>query len=318
MDEKLAVRPFDYLILGGGSTGVASAHSLIKWARVLVLDVEKGKVDVLIDEGVDAIVGDAGDEELLKTLLAYKPKGVLIFTNDAEANMQALSVVRRERPETYVICRAMGPSNEQELYERGADMVVLPAKFIADIVSNRIEEIERESKAKKLIEVIKQATGKIAIVIHDNPDPDAISSAAAFSEIVANTGLESDVIYGGVISPNGNRALVNLLDIEMFHLAEIHLSDYSMLIALDFQPQHNTSIPPETKFDVVIDHHKSDEKVEAKFVDVRIDAGATASIVCEYLRELNIAPSSKIASAMLHGILIDTRVFRTHTSALDF
>src|SRR6476646_6154137 len=54
-----------------------------------------------------------------------------------------------------------------------------------------------------------------AVVLHDFPDPDAISSAFAHRLISSNFGIETDILYNGRISHLQNLALVRLLGIDL-------------------------------------------------------------------------------------------------------
>ncbi len=56
---------------------------------------------------------------------------------------------------------------------------------------------------------------KHLVVLHDYPDPDAISSAFAYRLIAAEYDIEASIIYTGKISHSQNKALVKLLDIDL-------------------------------------------------------------------------------------------------------
>jgi nanoRNase/pAp phosphatase (c-di-AMP/oligoRNAs hydrolase) len=62
----------------------------------------------------------------------------------------------------------------------------------------------------------------------------------------------------------------------------------------------------------IVDHHKLQGDIDAEFVDIREDAGATSSLYAEYLAE-GLAPLdpdnpnvARLASALLYGVRSDT------------
>jgi len=65
---------------------------------------------------------------------------------------------------------------------------------------------------KKLINTVGE--GKLAIIVHDNPDPDAISSAMGLKEIANSVGVKADILYNGVIGHHENKAFVNSLKLK--------------------------------------------------------------------------------------------------------
>ncbi|MGM0389683.1 MAG: DHH family phosphoesterase, partial [Natrinema limicola] len=106
-----------------------------------------------------------------------------------------------------------------------------------------------------------------------------------------------------------NRAFVNLLDISLQPLAKTALEVYDCLSFVDHStPGSNTEVPTSVVPDVVVDHHPG-EPASATFVDVRTEYGATATIFVEYLCELEVEFTERLASALL---------FALHRERLDF
>jgi len=186
-------------------------------------------------------------------------------------------------------------------------------------VINAVGRIETSRKIRRFREVIESAKGsRLAIFTHDNPDPDAISSALALKEIAKQYGVEADIIYYGEIFHQENRAMVNILEITLKRGNDIGLSDYSKFALVDTSaPGANNSIPSDIKVNIVIDHHPV-SGVEADHLDVRTEVGATATIVTDYMRELKISPSRTIATALFFGIKSETEEFKKNTRTSDF
>lgn len=165
------------------------------------------------------------------------------------------------------------------------------------------------SRAAELVSVL-EATDSLAIVCHDNPDPDCLASALALEAIANDHDVgELTITYGGEISHQQNRAFVNMLDISLQTLSNTSVDEYESVSFVDHtRPGANTEIPASVTPDIVIDHHPG-ESANAAFEDVRTDYGATATIFVEYLSELDVDLSSRLASALL---------FALHRERLDF
>ncbi|MDG5760605.1 bifunctional oligoribonuclease/PAP phosphatase NrnA [Natronococcus sp. A-GB1] len=165
------------------------------------------------------------------------------------------------------------------------------------------------SRAAELAAVL-ETRDSLAIVCHDNPDPDCLASALALETIADDVGVgEVAIAYGGDISHQQNRAFVSVLEIPLQTLDGIELDDYDAVAFVDHsQPGANTELPETVHPEIVVDHHPGGP-VEGAFVDVRVDYGATVTIFVEYLEELEIEPTPRLASALL---------FALHRERLDY
>jgi nanoRNase/pAp phosphatase (c-di-AMP/oligoRNAs hydrolase) len=157
------------------------------------------------------------------------------------------------------------------------------------------------------------AADSLTVVCHNNPDPDCLASALALGRIAAHAGIEEyDIFYSGEISHQQNRAFVNLLDIDLSTFEETAVRDRDagdLLAFVDHStPGENNEVPEDVDVDVVIDHHPA-EDVQARYVDHRVDAGATATILTEYVRELDVAVEETLATALLFAIRRETLGF---------
>lgn len=151
--------------------------------------------------------------------------------------------------------------------------------------------------------------GRVAILTHDNPDPDTIASAAALKLLLRETRqIESDVIYSGIIGRAENRAMVDLLHLPMKHLSQVDLTQYAHIALIDAQPHTgNNAFPDERTVDIVMDHHPLREATKrARLYDVRPELGASATLMTEYLRAAGIDIPRDLATALLYGIRSET------------
>jgi nanoRNase/pAp phosphatase (c-di-AMP/oligoRNAs hydrolase) len=154
---------------------------------------------------------------------------------------------------------------------------------------------------------------ELTIVCHNNPDPDCLASALALGRIAASVGIdERRILYSGDISHQQNRAFINLLDIDLIEFDEASIRDRpegSLLAFVDHAvPGSNNRVPEGTPLDIVIDHHPADS-IDAQFVDHREAAGATATILTEYVRAFDLELDSILATALLFAIRRETLGF---------
>lgn len=168
------------------------------------------------------------------------------------------------------------------------------------------------SKARALYDLLADGSS-LTIVCHNNPDPDCLASALALGRIAADAGIdERDILYSGSISHQENRAFVNLLEIDLSPFDAGQIDDRSegeLLAFVDHSdPGSNNEVPEGTPIDVVIDHHPA-EDVSARFVDRREEIGATATILTEYVLELELELDETLATSLLFAIRRETLGF---------
>ncbi|WP_415380592.1 DHH family phosphoesterase [Halosimplex sp. TS25] len=177
------------------------------------------------------------------------------------------------------------------------------------------------SKARQLHDRLVEGDS-ISIVCHNNPDPDCLASALALVQIAAAAGIdERRILYSGDISHQQNRAFVSLLDIELepFDPAMVRDRPEGALLAfVDHSiPGRNNRVPEGTPVDVVVDHHPA-EAIDARFVDHREDIGATATILTEYVRDLDVDLDAELATALLFAIRRETLEFLRGTTRAEY
>ncbi|MGM0717845.1 MAG: DHH family phosphoesterase [Halobacteriota archaeon] len=168
------------------------------------------------------------------------------------------------------------------------------------------------STAQQLYDLLADGS-ELNIVCHDNPDPDSLASALALGRIGAAAGIdERHIFHNGDISHQQNRAFVNLLDIDLERFDPAAIQDRrpdSLLAFVDHSvPGTNNQVPLGTAVDIVIDHHPA-EGITARFVDNRVELGAAATMLTQYVRELDIDLDDALATALLFAIRSETLGF---------
>ncbi|MFT4891008.1 MAG: nanoRNase/pAp phosphatase (c-di-AMP/oligoRNAs hydrolase) [Halobacteriales archaeon] len=304
-----------YAILGCGSVGHAVADDLVEHGKdVLIIDKDENRVETLRDQDLNAITADIADPSIVDEIADRDI--VLILASDVEANKAAVRHVREGNGDHYVVARASDPVSADELSELGADVTINPSAVIADSALRSIESGELEFKARKLRLRIEETKDRLGVIVHENPDPDAIASAAALQAIAGHLGLEADILYFGDIGHQENRAFVNLLGLELNEWDEAEDRDqYDTIAVVDHAKATEQSITVDV--DVLIDHEEPDEDFDADFVDVRPNMSSTSTIMTKYVQEFDMKVSEEVATALLYGIRAETLDFKRNTTPGD-
>jgi len=162
--------------------------------------------------------------------------------------------------------------------------------------------------------------GRWLVLTHDNPDPDSIAAAAALTTLLRKKFRRKVTIaYGGIIGRAENRQMVRTLGLQLSHIRRLNWKNYRHFALVDCQPQTgNSHFPEHLRADLVFDHHPIRRQTrDALFADVRIDYGATATILAEYLETAEIEISRANATALLYAIVTETQNLSREYSTAD-
>ncbi len=171
------------------------------------------------------------------------------------------------------------------------------------------------SVPEKLRRFYDQFSGSHQVLIVINADPDAIASAMAIRRLLWRKVPSVTISNINIINRPDNLAMIRLLGVKLVPFADIKVDQFSRIVIVDSQPDHNEFMT-KLEVDVIIDHHP-DAGYKAPFVDIRPHYGATATILTEYLRAAKIKPSARLATGLYHGIKTDTNDFKGRTQIED-
>src|SRR5712692_329250 len=169
-------------------------------------------------------------------------------------------------------------------------------------------------KIKELRALVNESD-KIAIVLQDDPDPDAMSSAIALRTLLGRNKLTTPIFAFKPVTRPENRTMTHLLEIEVAPATTEGLRTYDKIAMVDVEPPYFGERLP--RADIVIDHHPGYETGLAPFEDIRVDYGATATIMTEYLVTAEEHISERLATALLYGIRSDTLALSRRTTEAD-
>lgn len=148
------------------------------------------------------------------------------------------------------------------------------------------------------------------IVMQDNPDPDAIATAAALRHIARELhGMTSSIAHGATVGRAENQALLRYLRLATRPVEPLDPVRFDRLAVVDAQPgAGNVRLDAVARLDVVIDHHPiRNASRSARFMDVRQQYGAASTILYEYLKTAGLVIPRPLATALVYGICSDTQ-----------
>jgi nanoRNase/pAp phosphatase (c-di-AMP/oligoRNAs hydrolase) len=174
-------------------------------------------------------------------------------------------------------------------------------------------------RSDRFLEGLKEATS-VTFVSHVHPDPDGLGSMMGLAHLIeTRLGKPTRLTRDGVIYRAENRAMVELLDLDLCPIEKIDWDCCGAVVMVDSQPntgRHNLN--PCTRLYAVIDHHETPGDVaDIPFVDVRESIGATCSLVTGYLIEQGIPLPPRLATGLLYGIETELAGYPREASWLD-
>lgn len=179
----------------------------------------------------------------------------------------------------------------------------------------------------------------VTVLMHPNPDPDAMSSALAVDQLAAAVGTATKLCYAGEIRRPENRAFETVLDLEFDRIETADDIATEAVVLVDHNEPRGFAGAEKITPTAVIDHHPGGG-TGADFTDVRTDMGACATIFADYFQSLEWdffevdvaltdggvdtddvpveAMPSHVATGLIYGIQSDTRSLTNGCSEADF
>jgi nanoRNase/pAp phosphatase (c-di-AMP/oligoRNAs hydrolase) len=301
------------ILLIGAQQGVFTVAKSLRKKNIpdLKLFITKKSGEVPKKE-YDIVYGTEND--LVKFIKSHKRSlETIVFTNffDPAIMGKVRSLVRPNTPFIYY-----GRDKEPQLPPDLIDYSIQVDDIAVEVMLNKIKQIRGQKLWQTLKGILQGLKDKkIGILLHDNPDPDAISSGQAFACLAEKFGAIPKIYYGGRIGFPQNQILINFLGLQLLPLKSNQLEDLDAVVLIDTATVPGEKAGPAPT--IVIDHHEIEpSEVKGQFIDIRQN-GATATILFEYLTLAGIKISKNLAVALIFGILTDTDNFLRNTTEKD-
>jgi nanoRNase/pAp phosphatase (c-di-AMP/oligoRNAs hydrolase) len=171
---------------------------------------------------------------------------------------------------------------------------------------------ERRSRGKprfgKLLKLLA-AKKNILVTTHLHPDPDALASSYAITQLLTTRLPNASVQLSvkGRVGGGLNEAFVKHTQLNLLPWDDDMLGSFDAIIMLDTQPSFAYNpLPAGVQPLAVIDHHRGKGgRVSCPFCDIRPDVGSTSSIVFSYFMETETPISAALAATLLYAIETD-------------
>ena len=116
-----------YVIIGLGRFGSSLARQLcMLGAEVLAMDIRSSLVQQLAADVTQAVVGDAQDKEVLRSLGVRNFDCAVIAIGDNLAASVLITMNLKELGVPYIVCKAHDETHRRVLEKLGVDRVVIP------------------------------------------------------------------------------------------------------------------------------------------------------------------------------------------------
>ena len=128
-----------YAVFGLGSFGAKLAVELGRAGNaVVVVDIDRERVDELREKVTEAIIADVSNEEVVRELNVSKFDAVILgMSSHFEDQVLALTLLKQEGARK-VLAKANTAIQERILYRLGADEVIQPEQDVAERISRRL------------------------------------------------------------------------------------------------------------------------------------------------------------------------------------
>ncbi|WP_222920008.1 DHH family phosphoesterase [Natrinema sp. SYSU A 869] len=168
----------------------------------------------------------------------------------------------------------------------------------------------------------------VAVLMHPNPDPDAMSCAMGVARIADSVDTDATLQYSGEIRHQENRAFRTVLDLDMESIEASSQLDSDAVVLVDHNTPRGFTGAQTVEPIAVVDHHPGNG-AGTKFTDVRTDYGAASTILVEYLNDVGATMtdedgssgfqvSQELATGLLYGIQSDTNHLTNGCSRAEF
>lgn len=154
--------------------------------------------------------------------------------------------------------------------------------------------------------------GRVYILPHNYPDPDALASAAGVHLLLAKRyRLTGQIVFSGEVSRAENRELLRQFKYPWrVWDQESRPRRETPCVLVDTSPwSGNVTLPDFVRPVAVIDHHpvRRRRKGESQlFLDIRVGTGATCTMIYEYLAASEIPIPRWLATVMTYAIASET------------
>ena len=146
---KIENNKYEVILFGGHRTGYNIIKSLqTSKKKFLTVDFNPDVISNLKKQNIEAIYGDVSDHDFLEELLRIKPKIVISTIHNLEDNLEIIRTFRRFNKNGIIFVTTKDLIELKELYEKGADFVVLPELLTGQKIADYVRHLDKKAIKK--------------------------------------------------------------------------------------------------------------------------------------------------------------------------
>jgi len=241
----------------------------------------------------------------------------IIVENSGRKNIQAIVDAASEAGTSLVYVLLVGKKTNDQTKQTLA-LPNISTLTLSELTKTSLINALDRSLTRSLVKQYQrhfEDAGRVLILLHNDPDPDALASGLALRNLLRRTRTTAIIgAFHGVTRPE-NQRMTNLLDITVESITAESLAQFDRIATIDVQPHYFGGLL--NRVDLVIDHHPERSNSQTLFKDVRSDFGSTATIMTNHLRAINANISERVATALLYAIKSDTLFLSRQTNRSD-
>ena len=193
-----------YVICGYGRMGAVIAKELSdKGKKFVIIDHSEEKIEIIRENGMLCLQGDATSEETLKSAGIDKASGVAVVLDTDQDNLFVTMSIKTVYPDTFLLSRCSRKENQSKLIRAGANKVINP--YISG--GHRMAEILIKPQVEDSITVVSPKDSKVNLTI----DEISLTGVQKYNGVTIKESEirnKFDVSIVGIMKSNGN-SIVN-------------------------------------------------------------------------------------------------------------
>jgi len=161
-EKDIPKKNYDYILLGYNRIGFSIIRAFSKITKnFLVVDYNPKVIKELQNEGINAIYGDVDDSEFLEDLGICKSSVIVSTIPEKEPNQLILDILKRNKANPIVLLTGRQIEDALELYDAGANYVILPHFLGGEYTAKLIETAKNNDKIyqkerRKELKILKE------------------------------------------------------------------------------------------------------------------------------------------------------------------
>ena len=189
-----------YVICGYGRMGAVIAKELSdKGKKFVIIDHSEEKIEIIRENGMLCLQGDATSEETLKSGGIDKASGVAVVLDTDQDNLFVTMSIKTVYPDTFLLSRCSRKENQSKLIRAGANKVINP--YISG--GHRMAEILIKPQVEDSITVVSPKDSKVNLTI----DEISLIGVQKYNGVTIKESEirnKFDVSIVGIMKSNGN------------------------------------------------------------------------------------------------------------------